>query len=65
MYSPDICGHSFSIDGFTRYINGRVIEEEFLFSKPLEMTAKAEDVMVSTLFEKMNLNWKKLAGVCG
>ena len=45
---------------FARYMNGPVIEEEFLFCKPLETTTKAEDVMavVSTFFEEMNLNWK-------
>ena len=51
---------------FARYMNGPVIEEEFLFCKPLETATKAEGVMavVSTFFEEMNLNWKKLAGVC-
>ena len=51
---------------FARYMNGPVSEEEFLFCKPLETTTKAKDVMavVSTFFERINLNWKKLAGVC-
>ena len=51
---------------FARYINGKVIEEEFLFCKPLETTTKAEDVMavVSTFFREMNLDWKRLARVC-
>ena len=43
---------------FARIMNGSVIEEEFLFCKPLDTTTKAEDVMavVSTFFEGMNLN---------
>jgi len=40
--------------------------EEMLFCRPLETTAKAEDVfqVVATFFDNSGIKWEKLVGVC-
>ena len=42
------------------------INEEFLFCQPLETTSKAVDVfqMLIDFFDKTELSWSKLVGVC-
>ena len=51
---------------YVRYIRNSKVEEEFLFCKPLTTTTKAIDVMniFSEFFEKEELYWSTLTGVC-
>ena len=51
---------------YVRYIRNSKVEEEFLFCKPLTTTTKAIDVMniFSECFEKEELSWSTLTGVC-
>lgn len=51
---------------YARYIHDNKTQEEFLFCKPLTCTTKAIDVMkiFSDFFEKEDLSWSKLIGVC-
>ena len=51
---------------YVRYIRNSKVEEEFLFCKPLTTTTKAIDVMniFSEFFEKEELSWSTLTGVC-
>ena len=48
-----------------RYVGPTSIEEEMLFCRPLETTAKAENVYhVVTSFDDKGLQWEKLVGIC-
>ena len=49
-----------------RYIADERINEKFLFYQPLETTSKAVDVfqMLIDFFDKTELSWSKLVGVC-
>ena len=49
-----------------RYVADERINEEFLFCQPLETTSKAVDVfqMLIDFFDKTELSWSKLVGVC-
>ena len=48
------------------YVADERINEEFLFCQPLETTSKAVDVfqMLIDFFDKTELSWSKLVGVC-
>ena len=49
-----------------RYVADERINEEFLFCQPFETTSKAVDVfqMLIDFFDKTELSWSKLVGVC-
>ena len=49
---------------YVRYDTDERINEEFLFSQPLETTSKAVDVfqMLIDFFDKTELSWRKLVG---
>ena len=49
-----------------RYVSKNAVEEDFLFCKPLLETTTAADIMqlISKFFEKEELDWGKLVGVC-
>ena len=51
---------------YIRYVADERINEEFLFCQPLETTSKAADVfqVLSEFFDKTELSWSKLVGVC-
>ena len=51
---------------YVRYVADEGINEEFLFCQPLETTSKAVDVfqMLIDFFDKTELSWSKLVGVC-
>ena len=51
---------------YVRYVADERINEEFLFCQPLETTSKAVDVfqMLFDFFDKTELSWSKLVGVC-
>ena len=51
---------------YVRYVADERINEEFLFCQPLETTSKAVDVfqMLIDFFDKTELSWSKLVGVC-
>ncbi|XP_053431246.1 protein ZBED8-like isoform X2 [Nycticebus coucang] len=51
---------------YVRYINDGDFKDEFLFCKPLEMTATAYDVfnMVSSFLKEHKISWEKVCGVC-
>nr|XP_049693356.1 protein ZBED8-like [Helicoverpa armigera] len=51
---------------FVRYIKNETIEDELLFSIELTTTSKAIDIMtaMSAFFDKHELQWKNLIGVC-
>ena len=51
---------------YVRYVADKRINEEFLFCQPLETTSKAVDVfqMLIDFFDKTELSWSKLVGVC-
>ena len=51
---------------YVRYVADERINEEFLFCQPLETTSKAVDVfqMLIDFFNKTELSWSKLVGVC-
>lgn len=51
---------------YARYIENEKIKDELLFSTELVTTTKAVDVMkaMSDFFDKHELSWKKLIGVC-
>ena len=51
---------------YVRYVGSTSIEEEMLFCRPLETTAKAEDVyhVVTSFFDDNGLQWEKLVGIC-
>lgn len=51
---------------YVRYIENERMKDELLFSTDLETTTKAIDVMkaVSDFFDKHELSWQKLIGVC-
>ncbi|CAG5015817.1 unnamed protein product [Parnassius apollo] len=51
---------------FVRYIQNETIKDELLFSTELTTTSKAIDIMtaISEFFDKHELSWKKLIGVC-
>ena len=51
---------------YVRYVAGERINEEFLFCQPLVTTSKAVDVfqMLIDFFDKTDLSWNKLVGVC-
>ena len=51
---------------YVRYVADEKINEEFLFCQPLETTSKAVDVfqMLIDFFDKTELSWSKLVGVC-
>ena len=51
---------------YVRYVADERINEEFLFCQPLETTSKAVDVfqMLIDFFDKTELSWSKLFGVC-
>ena len=51
---------------YIRFIGSSTIEEEMLFCKPLKSTTRAIDIFntVESFFEKNNLKWNKLVGVC-
>ena len=51
---------------YVRYVADERINEEFLFCQPLETTSKAVDVfqMLIDFFDKTELSWNKLVGVC-
>ena len=51
---------------YVRYVADERINEEFLFRPPLETTSKAVDVfqMLIDFFDKTELSWSKLVGVC-
>ncbi|CAH0546966.1 unnamed protein product [Brassicogethes aeneus] len=51
---------------YVRFIYDGAITEEILFSQEMKTTSKAADVMnaISEFFEKYNILWEKLVGVC-
>ena len=51
---------------YVRYVADERINEEFLFCQPFETTSKAVDVfqMLIDFFDKTELSWSKLVGVC-
>ena len=51
---------------YVRYVADERINEEFLFCQRLETTSKAVDVfqMLIDFFDKTELSWSKLVGVC-
>ena len=51
---------------YVRYVADERINEEILFCQPLETTSKAVDVfqMLINFFDKTELSWNKLVGVC-
>ena len=51
---------------YVRYVADERINEEFLFCQLLETTSKAVDVfqMLIDFFDKTELSWSKLVGVC-
>ena len=51
---------------YVRYVADERINEEFLFCQPLETISKAVDVfqMLIDFFDKTELSWSKLVGVC-
>ena len=51
---------------YVRYVAHERISEKFLFYQPLETTSKAVDVfqMLINFFDKNELSWNKLVGVC-
>ena len=51
---------------YVRYVADERINEEFLFCQPSETTSKAVDVfqMLIDFFDKIELSWSKLVGVC-
>ena len=51
---------------YVRYVADERINEQFLFCQPLETTSKAVDVfqMLIDFFDKTELSWSKLVGVC-
>ena len=51
---------------YIRYVADERINEEFLFCQSLETTSKAADVfqVLSDFFDKTELSWSKLVGVC-
>ena len=51
---------------YVRYVVDERINEEFLFCQPVETTSKAVDVfqMLIDFFDKTELSWSKLVGVC-
>ena len=51
---------------YVRYVADERINEEFLFCQSLETTSKAVDVfqMLIDFFDKTELSWSKLVGVC-
>ena len=51
---------------YVRYVADERINEEFLFCQPLKTTSKAVDVfqMLIDFFDKTELSWSKLVGVC-
>ena len=51
---------------YVRYVADERINKEFLFCQPLETTSKAVDVfqMLIDFFDKTELSWSKLVGVC-
>ena len=51
---------------YVRYVADERINEEFLFCQPLETTSKPVDVfqMLIDFFDKTELSWSKLVGVC-
>ena len=51
---------------YVRYDADERINQEFLFCQPLETTSKAIDVfqMLIDFFDKTELSWSKLVGVC-
>ena len=51
---------------YVRYVADERINEKFLFYQPLETTSKAVDVfqMLIDFFDKTELSWSKLVGVC-
>ena len=51
---------------YVRHVADERINEKFLFCQPLETTSKAVDVfqMLIDFFDKTELSWSKLVGVC-
>ncbi|XP_073501335.1 protein FAM200C-like [Phyllobates terribilis] len=51
---------------FVRYVKDNMIKEEFLFCKPLTITAKAADVkkLVDDFLRDNNLSWDMVSAVC-
>ena len=51
---------------FVRYVTEKNVKEELLFSNELKSTTKAKDVMakVEHFFDKENITWASLCGVC-
>ena len=49
---------------YVRYVADERINEEFLFCQLLETTSKAVDVFQMLIFDKTELSWSKLVGVC-
>jgi hypothetical protein len=51
---------------YIRFIGSTHIEEEMLFCRPLETTAKAEDVFeaVASYFDRNSMKWENLVGIC-
>ena len=51
---------------YVRYVADKRINEEFLFCQSLETTSKAVDIfqMLIDFFDKTELSWSKLVGVC-
>ena len=51
---------------FARYVTEKNVKEELLFCSELKTTTKAKDVMtkVENLFDKENISWASLCGVC-
>ena len=51
---------------FVRYVTEKNVKEELLFCSELKTTTKAKDVMakVENFFDKKNISWASLSGVC-
>ena len=51
---------------YTRYIHEEHLEDEFLFCESLDTTTMAKDIFgkVDRFFEKHNIQWKHVIGVC-
>ena len=51
---------------FVRYVTEKNVKEELLFCSELKATTKAKDVMakIENFFDKENISWASLCGVC-
>ena len=51
---------------YVRYIHERHLEDEFLFCSPLTTRTTAKEILyfVNKFFDKHNLKWKHVIGVC-